>query len=97
MAIAQLGYLGFGISDPEAWTKYATEVLGLEVSERTDDTIYLRMDEYHHRISLHPGGNDDVSYIGLACRNKEEYEDTKAKLFAGNAARLFGLTVPEGV
>src|SRR5262249_25532637 len=48
-----------------------------------DETIYLRMDEYHHRISLHPGGNDDVAYIGLACRNKEEFEDTKARLFEG--------------
>ena len=57
MAVSQLGYLGIGVSNMDAWEAYATEVLGMEVSGRADDgTLYLRMDENHHRLALCPTG-----------------------------------------
>jgi 2,3-dihydroxybiphenyl 1,2-dioxygenase len=84
MSVSQLGYLGFGVSDLDAWETYATEVLGMEVSGRADDgTLYLRMDENHQRISLHPNGHDDLAYVGWQTRNRKEFEKTKAKLLEG--------------
>ena len=63
--ITQLGYVGFAVTDLEAWERMATRVVGMPVSARGDDgTLYLRMDEYHHRILVHPGDSDDISYIG---------------------------------
>jgi len=48
-----------------AWEQFATSVLGLAVSEHADDgSLYLRMDEYHHRFLVHPTGKDDLAYIG---------------------------------
>ncbi len=83
MAVSALGYLGFGVTDPEKWMKFANNVIGFEVTETGEDgTVYLRMDELHHRIALHPGGNDDIAYIGLQTRNREEFEATKNDLFA---------------
>ena len=32
--VTQLGYLGIGVSDIEAWEKFATQTLGLQVGER---------------------------------------------------------------
>lgn len=84
MAISQLGYLGFGVGDVDAWTAYATDVLGMEVSERAQDgTVYLRMDELHHRISLHGDRRDDLAYVGMQTANREAFEETKRKLYDG--------------
>lgn len=84
MTISQFGYLGLGVKNMEAWEEYASEVLGLEVSERAPDgTVYLRMDEYHHRIALLPNGADDLAYVGWQCLNRREFDDTKAALLKG--------------
>ena len=82
MAVSNLGYLGFGVTDAEKWMQFASKVIGFEVMDTGEDgTVYLRMDELHHRVALHPGGNDDLAYVGLQTRNREEYEQTKKDLF----------------
>ena len=64
-SVTQLGYLGLSVSDITKWEKFATEILGLSIGEQADDgSLYLRMDEYHHRFLLHPTGSDDLAYIG---------------------------------
>lgn len=64
-SVTQLGYLGIGVSDMAQWEPFATEILGLQIGARGDDgTLFLRMDDYHHRIALHPGGDDDLNYVG---------------------------------
>jgi 2,3-dihydroxybiphenyl 1,2-dioxygenase len=84
MTVSQFGYLGLGVKNMDAWEEYASEVLGLEVSERAaDGTVYLRMDEYHHRIALLPNGADDLAYVGWQCLNHKEFDDTKAALLKG--------------
>ena len=50
--VTQLGYLGINVSDLDAWEQFATDVLGLQVSGRdTDGSLFLKMDEYHHRFN----------------------------------------------
>lgn len=81
MPVSQLGYLGIGVSDVDRWETFAIDLLGMEVTERADDgTVYLRMDEYHHRIALVPNGTDDMEYVGWQVPNREQYEEIKAKL-----------------
>jgi biphenyl-2,3-diol 1,2-dioxygenase len=63
--VTQLRYSGLGVSDVKAWERFATETLGLQVNGReADGTLFLRMDEYHHRFIVHPRGKDGVAYIG---------------------------------
>jgi extradiol dioxygenase len=91
MAVSQLAYLGIGVSDMGAWKTFATDILGMQIVERADDgTVYLRMDENHHRIALHPSGEDDVLYIGLQAATTAEYEASKAAL------RDAGVSVTQG-
>ena len=91
MAVSQLAYLGIGVSDMDAWKTFATDILGMQIIERADDgTVYLRMDENHHRIALHPSGEDDVLYIGLQTPTTAEYEATKAALKAAGVATTQG-------
>lgn len=81
MAVSQLSYVGVGVSDTAAWERFATDVLGMQVGEKTDaGIVYLRMDEYHHRVVLHPTGEDDVIYVGLQASTRAEYEEGKANL-----------------
>jgi 2,3-dihydroxybiphenyl 1,2-dioxygenase len=71
-SVSQLGYLGLGVSDVAAWERFATEVLGFSVGERlADGALHLRMDDHHHRITVHPGGADDLAYIGWEVPNRE--------------------------
>jgi 2,3-dihydroxybiphenyl 1,2-dioxygenase len=91
MAVSQLAYLGIGVSDMNAWKTFATDILGMQIVERADDgTVYLRMDENHHRIALHPSGEDDVLYIGLQAATTASYEEAKAALKAA------GVSVTQG-
>ena len=63
--VTQLGYLGLEVSDMPAWERFAADLLGLERGGTDPDgTLFLRMDENHHRIALHPGARDDVAYAG---------------------------------
>ncbi|AIT82167.1 VOC family protein [Novosphingobium pentaromativorans] len=64
--ITELGYLGLNITDVEAWKEFATQVLGMEwLDEGDGDRFYLRMDDWHHRITLHVTDEDDMAYLGL--------------------------------
>jgi 2,3-dihydroxybiphenyl 1,2-dioxygenase len=87
MSVSQLAYLGIGVSDMPAWKSFATDILGMQVTEREDDgTVYLRMDENHHRIALHPSGEDDVLYVGLQAPTHARYEEAKSALRAAGVA-----------
>jgi catechol-2,3-dioxygenase len=56
MAVSQLAYVGIGVSDMTRWKAFAGDVLGLQVVEgEADGTVFLRMDEYHHRLALQIG------------------------------------------
>ena len=71
-SVTQLGYLGLSVSDINAWEHFATHTLGLQVSERGDDgSLFLRMDEYHHRFLVHPTGKDDLAYIGWEVKDED--------------------------
>ena len=63
--VAQLGYLGFEVSDLEAWKHFGTSVLGLGVvNEAEDGSFGLRMDSYQQRLFIRPGKADDLTLVG---------------------------------
>jgi len=64
-SVTQLGYLGLSVSDPDQWEQFAAHVLGLQPNGRDPDgSLFLRMDEYHHRFVIQPTGKNDLAYIG---------------------------------
>ncbi|MGH7987319.1 MAG: VOC family protein [Candidatus Binataceae bacterium] len=62
-SVTQLGYLGLNASQLGPWEEFATDVLGLEV-EKSDNMLFLRMDEHHHRFVILPDGADDLAFVG---------------------------------
>ena len=74
--VTQLGYLGIGVRDVDEWERFATGVLGLQANGRgSDGSLFLRMDEYHHRFVIQPNGNDDVAYIGWQATNEGSMQE----------------------
>lgn len=91
--VDELAYVGVSANDLDVWSKYAQEVLGHEVTADSDSSnLYLRMDERHHRLIVHPAGNEpeDVSYVGWQVRNADVMDAIAATLDAA------GVTVTEG-
>ena len=83
ISITQLGYLGIGVSDVEAWERFATQILGLQDNGRDDDgSLFLKMDEYHHHFALHPNGHDDVQYVGWEVADEHALQAMRAQLQA---------------
>jgi 2,3-dihydroxybiphenyl 1,2-dioxygenase len=91
VSVRALGYLGIEVSDLDRWAEFATGVLGLEIAARDPDgTIYLQMDDRHHRFALHPGPADDLAYNGWEVASAAELAAI------GERVRAYGNTVETG-
>jgi 2,3-dihydroxybiphenyl 1,2-dioxygenase len=62
--ISALGYIVLNVSNLAQWETFATDVMGLQVAGRTNDSIGLRMDESEQRVLLERGTEDDVGALG---------------------------------
>ena len=59
--VTELGYMGIGVKDLDAWKHFATSIVGFELADEGEsDRCYLRMDYLHHRIVMHADGSDDL-------------------------------------
>ena len=81
--VTELGYMGLGVKDLEAWKNFATALVGLELAEEGErDRCYLRMDYWHHRLVLHADGSDDLAYLGFRVAGAEEFAEMQQQLSA---------------
>ena len=80
-AVTELGYARFGVSDLDAWKTFASEGIGLEVHPDSDeDRLFLRMDQWHHRVILERDRADDLIGIGLRVAGAEEFRAMRSVL-----------------
>ena len=56
MPVVGLGYVGLDAHDLDAWRRFATEVLAMQVIECGADVLALRMDERCQRVLIQHGG-----------------------------------------
>jgi 2,3-dihydroxybiphenyl 1,2-dioxygenase len=81
MDILGLGYVGLESPNAKDWLEYGPEVLGLGLNEsRSDDTVYLRMDDRHHRIAVRPGPTDRLAYLGWEVKHRVAFEAAVERL-----------------
>jgi 2,3-dihydroxybiphenyl 1,2-dioxygenase len=80
-SVKQAGYLVFEVRDLEAWERFGTEILGLEVAERHGDAGFsLRMDGYQQRFFIERGDADDLAAIGWEVEGPEVLEEIARRL-----------------
>jgi len=89
MSIASLGYLGFKVSDIDAWTAFASGVLGLMAAPAPEGERRFRADEQAWRLSIRAGDDDDLDYIGL------EVADAAALAAVADRLRAAGVGVSD--
>lgn len=93
-SVTELGYLTLGVSDLAAWKGFAANVLGLEVVDgQTPDRAYLRMDYWHHRITLIEDGSDDLKVTGLRVAGQDEFAEMATQLRDAGIAVAIGSEV----
>ena len=87
VSVTQLGYLGLSVSNVDEWERFATQILGLQANRgEADGSLFLRMDEYHHRFIVHPTGKDDVAYFGWEVATEEALQALAAQLTEAGVA-----------
>jgi 2,3-dihydroxybiphenyl 1,2-dioxygenase len=95
--VTELGYIGLGVKDLDAWKKFARDIVGLEIVEDgAKDRCYLRSDYWHHRYTLHADGSDDLAYLGFRVAGPHEFVEMQHQLEqAGIAFRVGSLEEAE--
>ena len=79
--VTELGYMGIGVKDLDAWKHFATSIVGFELADEGEsDRCYLRMDYVHHRIVMHADGSDDLSYLGFRVAGADEFAQMQRQL-----------------
>lgn len=91
MDIKALGYLGFDSPKAKAWEIFGPEIFGLGLAEAGNDgTVYLRMDDRHHRIAIRPGETDRLAYIGWELRGIADFNAAVGELRGKQIAVALG-------
>jgi 2,3-dihydroxybiphenyl 1,2-dioxygenase len=90
MGIAQLGYLGFEVSDLGAWEAFATGVLGLAVADKGEGALSLRMDGHRQRFFLEQGKADDLAFVGWQVDGDEAFDGVVGRLRAAGVEVTLG-------
>lgn len=62
--IKALGYVGIRAPHPSDWVDLGTRLLGLQVTDCTDDYATFRMDERVQRLTVVPGEQGGVAFLG---------------------------------
>jgi 2,3-dihydroxybiphenyl 1,2-dioxygenase len=112
-SVSQLGYIGIGTNDQKAWQDLASHVLGMQVVPGDAPSgFYLRMDEYHHRIEVRAGVDEDLEFVGWEVpdpatlqRVAQQLEDAGVKVTRSTrdeadrrrVVELFTCTDPNGI
>ncbi len=75
MAIASLGYVGIESSAYREWETFGPQILGLGLAEDEDlpDTVFLKADDRHHRLAVHDGHRNKLSYLGWELQDDEQF------------------------
>jgi 2,3-dihydroxybiphenyl 1,2-dioxygenase len=77
----ELGYVGVEVNDPAALGAYLTNVLGLMAGEpTTEGAATYRIDQKAHRLIVHSGPKDDISYAGFTAASAAAYETAADRL-----------------
>jgi hypothetical protein len=74
-SVSNLGYLVLGVSDLDAWERFAVDIIGLQAGRRVKgESLALRMDDYAQRILLEKSPEDDLLAAGWEFDSDEELD-----------------------
>jgi 2,3-dihydroxybiphenyl 1,2-dioxygenase len=81
MKIRAVGYLGVNATDVGAWRDFATNILGVQVRETSNNgDLLLKVDDYAWRIGIHQAEAPGLAYVGLELASAQAFQDAVEEL-----------------
>jgi 2,3-dihydroxybiphenyl 1,2-dioxygenase len=86
MAPEALGYIGIRSNNLEDWAGYATRFLGLQLVEKTTNTLSFRMDDRKQRVIVSAGAEGGAAFYGWEVADAAALDALGARLEAAGVA-----------
>jgi extradiol dioxygenase len=84
--IAKLGYIGVTSPAHEQWRTWAPNVLGCMLGPDGDDgAVRIKIDEADYRLSIHPGPEHKLAYMGWEVLNHRDLDAAVERLSKAGA------------
>jgi 2,3-dihydroxybiphenyl 1,2-dioxygenase len=80
MALEALGYVGIRSTNLEDWETYATRFLGMQLVDKTRDTLSLRMDDRKQRVIVNADTEGGAGFYGWEVANAGVLDALGSKL-----------------
>src|ERR1700723_2036446 len=80
MHLNALGYVGIRTKNLEDWAAYGTNLLGMQLVDKSRGTLALRMDDRKQRIIVHTDENEGPSFYGWEVADAAALEALAAHL-----------------
>ena len=88
--VTELAYLGVSSTDLAAWETFAVNMMGMQLAQKSDQQLTLRMDEKAHRWIINKEGQNGHAFTGFACSSETALQELV------NSLREQGVHVLEG-
>jgi 2,3-dihydroxybiphenyl 1,2-dioxygenase len=89
MALQALGYVGVGSDRLEDWAGYATRFLGMQLVDRSRDSLALRMDDRKQRVIV-SAHSPEASFYGWEVADRAALDALAARLEAASVKVAYG-------
>lgn len=86
MEIQSFGYMGVGASDLSDWTNFATNWLGMQMTERGNTTRAFRMDDRQQRLVIDRSLGEGEQYFGFEVADAAALQSLASRLEAAGVA-----------
>jgi 2,3-dihydroxybiphenyl 1,2-dioxygenase len=80
MDIRALGYVGVHAKSLEDWTGFGTRFLGMQLVEKSNKKLALRMDDRKQRVVVEEDGGEGVAFFGWEAGDAAALEELAARL-----------------
>src|SRR5687768_6434039 len=80
MSVQRLGYLGFEVSDVQAWRSFMTQKLGVMEASSNEESVRFRTDSRSWRVQVDKGTSDDISFAGFEVDSAESLAAVRKRL-----------------
>lgn len=78
--ISEVGHVAIRVTDLEAAEEFAVEVMGLSVTERSDDAIWVTHGTCHHSLHYILGDHAGIDHVGLVAPNAEALATVRERI-----------------
>ena len=78
--IRRLGHVAISVPNIEETVAFYENIVGLEVSDRSEGAVFLRCNAEHHCLAIYPGEKRQLHHLGLEVLDEEALEEARQAL-----------------